>query len=172
MTPLFELHKHKKLPTADQSASICEELEGIWGIDRPFFLDTIWLHSAGSEPEIVKTVFDAARYRQLQAIPVVRTGIENATVAAVRGSFRRIHAQYLLRLNRGDLQNAAGIKDLVTALGIPPRSVHLMIDYRSAIMNLAADVPRIPVLNQWKTFAAASGVFPKKSKGPYAGHVA
>jgi len=161
ITPLFEIHKHKKLDSAAHAEEVCEDLASIWGTNSPFFLDAIWLHDAVGDANILKAVFDAARKFGIQAIPVVRPSFSTSARAAVQRIVQKDGRGYLLRITRSDSNNAANTTATVSAIGIAYKSVHLMLDYRSSAMNLAADLPRVPSLAQWKTVTAASGVFPR-----------
>lgn len=161
ITPLFEFHKHKKLDVAAHVVEICDCLASTWGTDSPLFLDTIWLHGKAGDPEIISNVFDAARDAQLQAVPVVRPDFDRESRSAVQRIIRKDGRGYLLRVTRKESKDVPSIDALLSSIGLLRRAVHLMIDYKGTAMDLAADLPAISGLNQWKTLIAASGVFPR-----------
>lgn len=161
ITPLFELHKHKSLPHAPHADEICECLVSIWGTDRPLFLDTIWLHKEVGDPGILHDVFNAARKVGLKAIPVVRIDFNAAFRAAVKKIVKKDGQGCLLRINRPNAQHATDVASILADIGLTCRMVHLMIDYQAKAMQLISDIPKIAHLTQWKTFIAASGVFPR-----------
>jgi hypothetical protein len=160
ITPLFEIHQHRTMAPAEHAASLFEDMVVIWGTDRPFFLDTVWLHDAVGDPAIIRDVFAAARASGLQAIPVMRLTYENPTRTEIRSIVQTDGLSYLLRLPHDQVADAPAINTAVAEIAQPINTVHLMVDYRSNAMNLAVDVPRVVNLLQWQTFAAASGVFP------------
>jgi len=161
ITPLFEIHKHKTLDVTIHAAEICEGLASVWGTDSPLFLDGIWLHKDSGDPAILTAIFDAARRAGIQAVPVARVTFNAATQAALRRIVQRDRRGYLLRVTRPESHEANNISAIVQTIALPYRSIHLMIDYRSSVMHLATDLPRVPHINQWQTITAAAGVFPR-----------
>src|SRR4051812_40074243 len=80
ITPLLEIHPPGKNSTESHIEATLEALTSTWGTERPFFLDTLWLHEQNGNPAIIETVFDIAREKQLQCIPVTRLSYGETTL--------------------------------------------------------------------------------------------
>jgi hypothetical protein len=161
ITPLLELHPHKTLDSAQHAASICEELIADWGVDLPFFLDTRWLHDEGGSSAVSEATFQAARDNGLQAVPVIRPGLGTQTLEVIKAIVEEDQRGFLMRVQPSDLNHPQAILDTIQNAGATPAQTHLSVDYRSQQMNLSYDVPRVPALDEWVTFSAASGSFPR-----------
>ena len=73
VTPLFEIHTHKTKDTDDHVAQICEDSGICLGeFERPFYLDTAWLHGDAGDATVIGAVFESARASGLLAVPVAR----------------------------------------------------------------------------------------------------
>jgi hypothetical protein len=161
VTPLLELHPHKTKANGQHAREMCEQFADAWGSD-PVFLDTAWLHRSGPVAGAIADTFTAARTTSLQPIPVVRLTYDAPAVVQVRAAVEEDGRGCMLRVTQDDLdapQAVARIDALLDALGLAPSHVHLLLDYENSRMQLRGDVPRVPHLNDWLTFTAASGVF-------------
>lgn len=161
ITPLFEIHSHKKKGDVEHAQDVCDALNNVWP-DSLFFLDTLWLHDIVGDPSILEGVFNYARAVGLQAIPVVRTTYDQATLDVIRDIDAADSRGCLVRYPASELAAAASaIPPVVAYLQIPPDRIDLMLDYRHHPMNLAGDVPSLPTVHVWRTFSAASGACPR-----------
>jgi len=161
LTPLLELHAHKRKGVATHAGDICKDLASAWGTDGPVFLDTIWLNGSTGNPRVIADVFAAARNHGLQAIPVVRVSYDAPTLAQIRAVIDEDDREVMLRLTQSDLASTSAIRRTLDALKAAHHDVHLLVVYQCSPMNLASDVPRVPNLHDWRTFTAASGAFPR-----------
>jgi len=55
LSPLLELHPHKKNPIGTHVEETCEALEAAWGNERELFLDTLWLHQGKRVSSYIKS---------------------------------------------------------------------------------------------------------------------
>jgi Beta protein len=173
LSPLMELHPHKKNPIPVHIEETCEALEAAWGSEREMFLDTLWLHHGKKseqlhkeqgDPSAIRTSLDCAR-AHLKAIPVVRLAYKKPSRDEVRSAIEKDGRGYMLRIRPSELKDKELIAGLLKELKVTPSEGHLLLDYRKDQMNLAFDVPRIPFIAQWRTFTSASGVFPRSLVG-------
>jgi hypothetical protein len=67
----------------------------------------------------------------------------------------------LVRIRPADLQEPDEVENLVSDLGLEAGDVHFLLDYQGAAMNLAFNIPQIPMLGDWRTLTVASGSFPR-----------
>ena len=160
LTPVFELHKHKTKDGESHAEEICESLSSVWGTE-PFYLDTIWLHSEFGDALLIEAVFEAARSRGLNAIPVVRVTYNQSALDVITDIVTLDHRGYMLRLANDHASSHHIITAIVDYIAKPRTEVDLLLDYRNHSMSLQNDVPRLPTLNDWRTFSAASGTFPR-----------
>ena len=180
ITPVFEVHagqianpipnaRPKKVarPVALQAAAVFRKLAEVPVARKPFFLDTIWLHSdnpAGS-PEAVAATFRAARTAGLNPIPVVRASYGQPTLRQLRREIEAGCGECMFRVRPLDLYRPVPpIGSMLTAVGLSPPSVHFLLDYGQVPMNLASDLPLIPTIADWRSLSAAAGAFPKSLK--------
>jgi hypothetical protein len=159
--PLVEFHAHADKPLGDHVESVCDALEAAWGVDRWFYVDTIWLHGNYGSPAIIGTVFQIAEAANLKVLPVVRTSYDDASLEQLRAVVVANERGYLLRVTPEVLLNPKLIDNVVGALEISRAKIDFMLDYRHHPMALATDVQQVPHLDQWRSFITSSGVFPK-----------
>jgi hypothetical protein len=159
-TPLMEFHTHKTTPISIHVAETCEALGAAWGVERPIFLDTHWLHGESGNPAVIQASFDSAR-EQVKAIPVVRMSYEESCRDELASVIEQDGRGLLLRIRVSDLNHPDRIDTILSDLSTTARDGHLMIDYRGQQMNLESDIPRVPHLEEWRTITVASGVFPR-----------
>jgi len=160
IAPLMEFHDHKTKALGDHVGSTCEALEAAWGCDYPFYADTVWLHGGSGSPATIAAVFESTEEFGLQAIPVVRTTYEDAALDQLRAVVAENERGCLLRVTPSVLHTPQLIVNVLDALEILPSFVDLLLDYRGRAMSLAEDVVRVPHIDEWRSFVAASGVFP------------
>jgi hypothetical protein len=158
--PLMEFHGHKSKLLGDHAESVCEGLQAAWGVDRWFYVDTIWLHGNSGSPDTIEAVFEATEECDLKAIPVVRTSYDDASLEQLQVVVTESDRGYLLRVKPNALDTPALIDNVVEAIGIPLSKVDLLLDYRGHAMSLAKDLSRIPHLSKWRLLVASSGAFP------------
>ena len=161
LRPLIEFHQHKTKLLGDHAEEVCEAFQAAWGVDRWFYVDTIWLNGDSGSPAIVGQVYEAAEESGLKAIPVVRTTYDDATLEQLQEIVSANDRGCLLRITPEALDTPALIDSVIEALDVPKSKVDLLLDYRQHPMTLAEDVDNIPDLPEWRSFVAASGVFPK-----------
>jgi len=159
--PLMEFHAHADKQLGDHVEGACEGLQSAWGVDRSFYADLIWLHGDSGSPATIETVFEATEAADLRAIPVVRTTYNDASLEQLRAVVAANEHGCLLRVTPDVLNTPKLIDAVLGAVEISYEDVDFLIDYRHHSMSLATDVPKIPHLNNWRSFIAASGVFPK-----------
>lgn len=159
--PLIEFHPHDTKALGDHAEGICEGFQAAWGINRWFYVDTIWLHGNSGSPAVIGEVFEAADTADLQTVPVVRTSYDDASLQQLQNIISEGERGCLLRITPETLSTPTLIDSVIETLGVPRNQVDLMLDYRQHPMDLIADVVRIPHISDWRLFIAASGVFPK-----------
>jgi len=159
ITPLFEIHPHKKHDAAEHADSMCEELACIWS-DRTF-LDTCWLHASNGDPTIITSVFGSANSFGLNALPVVRLSYDNATLDVIGDIVAEDGRGCLLRVGPDESGDHARIDAVLTYIGLAPDAVEFLLDYKNIAMHLPLHLGRIPHAVGWRTLTAASGTFPR-----------
>lgn len=160
LRPLFELHPPKAKSLGEHVESICESLQTAWGVDRRFYVDTIWLNGNAGSPAIIAGVFEATEDSDLQAIPVVRPTYDDSSLEQLRAIISENERGCLLRITPQTLNTPAVIDSVLEALEVSPDEVDLLLDYRQHAMLLPTHIPLIPHLADWRRLVAASGVFP------------
>jgi len=165
--PLLELHPHKSKTDAEHIPAVCDALEADWGTDRTFYLDGIWLHGESGDAATLISMFTNTGAVGLRALPVVRPSFNGLSLVQMSAIVEGIGRGYLLRISPNTPPPA--IDDVVTAIGVGRNEVDLMIDYGSRGMSLAADLPNVPHIGDWRRLIAASGTFPR-SLQPYGLH--
>jgi hypothetical protein len=158
--PLMEFHGHKSKLLGDHAEGVCEALQAAWGVDRWFYVDTIWLHGNSGVPDTIEAVFEAAEEYELKALPVVRTTYDDSSLEQLHTIVAENERGYLLRVKPDALNTPALIDNVIEAVGLPRKSVDFLLDYRGHAMSLERDIPNIPHLNDWRLLIASSGVFP------------
>jgi Beta protein len=161
LRPVLEFHPPKAKSLPDHVESISESLQVAWGVDRRFYVDTIWLNGNAGQPAVVETVFESLEDCELKAIPVVRPTYDDATLEELRAVIAGNDRGCLLRITPQTLNTPAVIDTVIAAVDLAPDRVDLLLDYRQSAMLLANHVPNIPHLGDWQRFIAASGVFPE-----------
>lgn len=160
LRPLLELHQAKSKNLGDHVDSLCESLQVAWGVDRRFYVETIWLNGNAGSPAVIENVFAAMKEYDLKAIPVVRTSYDDSSLEQLRAVVSEDDRGLLLRITPQTLNTPALIDSVIEAVDIPRNRVDLLLDYRQSAMLLHNHVPQVPNLADWRTFIAASGVFP------------
>jgi hypothetical protein len=158
--PLLEFHPPGAKSLGEHVESVCESLQAAWGVDRRFYVDTIWLNGSSGNPAIIADVFQATENADLRAVPVVRPTYDDASLEQLRAIISENDRGCLLRITPQTLDTPAQIDFVINALDIHREKVDLLLDYRQHAMALANNVQNIPHLADWRLFIAASGVFP------------
>ncbi|MBS0265425.1 MAG: hypothetical protein JSS02_26050, partial [Planctomycetes bacterium] len=161
ITPLFEIHPHKVKDGVLHAEDVCDAIASVWGTERAFYLDTVWLHGAAGDLTVLGGVFETAREFGLQAMPVVRPCYDDASLDVLCDILAEDGRGYLLRVGVDALVAADAIDMVVGHIGVARADVDFLLDYRQHSMSLAADVPRVPHLGGWRRFIAGSGTFPR-----------
>lgn len=167
VTPVLEIHNPPKKkdeppkPMPKHVDDVCTSIRKCWGTTNPFFIDTEWLNLKNGAPHALATALNACRARGLKSIPVVKIGYDRDALDVVKAAIVRDGRGCMLRLDAEDAGAHSVIHRVMDYLGLQKSEVHLLIDYRENPMNLAADVPNLPSINEWMTFSAASAAFPK-----------
>ena len=123
--------------------------------------DTIWLHGDSGSPAAIATVYEATEASDLKTIPVVRTTYDDASLEQLRAVIAANERGCLLRVTPDSLNTPALINSVLAAVEVQYDEVDFLLDYRHRAMSLTTDIPKIPHLNDWRSFIAASGVFPR-----------
>jgi Beta protein len=177
LTPLLELHtstmqnplpdarpKKVPVPVGRQTKKVCAAIGKTGVAKKPFFLDTVWFDgkSMTGDPSVVASLFSDARRANLQAIPVIRTTYSQEMLQQLQTEIARDGRGCLLRVRPLEFYKSPrpSITALLAFLGQSPANVHFMLDYGSANMQLADDLPLVPNLSRWRTLIAAAGSFP------------
>jgi Beta protein len=160
LRPLLELHAPKAKTFGDHIDSLCESLQAAWGVDRRFYVDTIWLNGNAGSPAIIENVFQSMEEYDLRPVPVVRPSYDDSSLEQLRAIVSENDRGYLLRITPQTLHTHAVVDSVIEALELSRDTVDVMLDYRQSAMFLPNHAPQIPHLAEWRTFIAASGVFP------------
>ena len=158
--PLVELHPHATRNVGDHLERLCEHLQAAWGENRWFYVDSIWLHGNSGSPAIIGAVFENSEACNLNAVPVVRTSYDDASLEQLHAVITENDRGYLIRVNPETLNSPQLINNVIEAMEVPRKRVDFLLDYRQRSMALAEDVPKIPNRHDWRSLIAASGVFP------------
>jgi len=159
--PLVEFHPHDTKALGDHVEGICDGFQAAWGVNRWFYVDTIWLHGNSGSPAVIGEVYEAAASADLQTVPVVRTSYDDASLQQLQNIISEGKRGCMLRITPETLSTPTLIDAVVEALGVSRADVDLLLDYRQHPMSLTTDVVRIPHVSDWRLFIATSGVFPK-----------
>jgi hypothetical protein len=159
--PLLEFHPHKSKLVGDHIEGVCEALQAAWGVNLPFYVDTIWLHGDSGSPAIIAEVFESTEEADLQAIPVVRPTYDDASLEQLQDIITGYDRGYLLRITPQTLNTPELIESIVEMLEVAKNKIDLLLDYRNHPMTLGDDIPKVPDLPKWQSLIASSGVFPK-----------
>ncbi len=157
--PIVELHDHNSKELDKHLEATGEELAEAWS--ERFYLDGIWLHGEAGSPSILDRVFSYARDCSLRAIPVVRTTFSPGSLHRVGAIVEEDGRGCLIRATPDQLGDTARFDAVLEAIGLSPKQVDFLLDYRGRSMDLAHDVPSVPYLAEWRRFIAASGMFPR-----------
>jgi Beta protein len=177
ITPVFEMWPPNaamppKQPKAlDQHvADLLDTLANEWG-SLPSYIDSRYLQSSGSpSPQRVKTVFDIARSKSLNVVPVTSPLFPQSYQHAVREVIAHDGRGVMLRLPVSffdDLENGGKyLTGLANVLKVKPSQIDILIDleYRPSLAEVrqmgASCLDNLPEIAQWRTVTLASGCFP------------
>lgn len=182
LTPFIELPPIAWDPDGDDSgtpdrsiAKVAGNLARQWGPDLPLFLE---LGLIPSEPALgggvhpVEFVFDDARTKGLEAIPVTSPGRDDAFQAAIQRAVETDGRGVCIRLTSEDFEDvveAIGEADeLLAQFGVDHGSTDLLLDFgevptdQAGPMVLAAQavIDGIPDIEGWRTLTWAGTAFP------------
>lgn len=170
ITPLLEappIAKKNGQPTkslADHIKDQCESLAKQWGTGHRFFFDLKWLHNQHGDAA-TSQAFTEARTQKLLPVPVIQPTSNAASLVAAKAIVALDKRGVMLRIRPADLQHPDAIAQAIQVVGLKPSDVDLLLDYRNHAMALPFDVPLVPDVAKWRTFTAASGVFPDSVSG-------
>ncbi len=157
VTPLFELHPHASTNEVDHAKDVAKKLAADWGTGNRCFVDSMYISSAAA----FLAFFDEARGLGLQVIPVVHTTSGLPLLQAAQQIHGADNRGVMIRCEASGIAGVgAALPSLTSFLAIPRNQVDLLLDYERRAMALPTDVPQIPNIADWRTFTAASGVFP------------
>lgn len=161
ITPLIELHDKKERGLRSQVGGLCESLAVDWGTDRPFYVDTRWLHKRhGMHPSVNATI-ELANANKLKILLTVDHSTDAATCKVIRTMARKSDLGCLVRISRSKIKS---LGDILEKLEMTPGEIDLLIDYQATPMALNDDIPTIPRLAEWRKLITASGAFLKSMK--------
>jgi Beta protein len=187
LTPLIEIppipwnfEEDRPEKTIDSHlAKIGKNFERSWPLNRPFYVDMLWIPESermndGEHP--VEYVARAAREWTLSVIPVVSLIRGPEYLQACRSVFDQDKQGVCLRIQKEDFIEftdlEAQVLGVLEALSASPRSADLILDLRSiappqqvdpdSAINLIAALPR---LSEWRSFIIAATSFPRDLMG-------
>jgi hypothetical protein len=145
-----------------------------WGLD-PIFFDLDWIPAAermadGRHP--LKFIFDGARDKGSQAIPVTGLNRNGDYQDAVKDALDSDNRGICVRLESDDLDDLTDLESqldtLLAFFGITPTDVDLLVDFasidpQSAVpMQIAASsiIGALPAIIDWRTLTFAASAFP------------
>ena len=171
----FDYANDVPLKTVDEHlANFASKIEANWGPD-PVFFDLDWIPASeriadGSHP--LKFVFDGARDKGLQAIPVTGLNRDGAYQDAVKDAIDADSRGVCIRLESDDLDDMTILEPqldgLVAFFGVMKHDVDLIIDFSSidpssaTPMQIAASsiIATLPSIMDWRTLTFAASAFP------------
>lgn len=158
---------------------ITERILNSWGIERPLFLDfdeTLHSESLANGTHVLTSVFNEARGREIQAIPVSGIGLDNQYQVAVQNAIAQDRRGVCIRLSSeqfaaGDLTTR--LDELLNFLGCTPPDVHLVLDFGpilgsqmdTIVLAVRAVVVALPHVTRWQTLTFAATAFPENLSG-------
>ena len=171
LCPLLELHPAKAKNLGDHIESLCESLQVAWGVDRRFYVDTIWLNGDTGSPAVIENVFESMEEYELKAIPVVRASYNDSSLEQLRAVVSENDRGVLLRITPQILNTPAMIDSVLEAIDVPRNRIDLLLDYGHSAMLLANHVPQVPTLQNGECLLLLPGL-PKESHNPAASSMA
>ena len=162
--------------TIDQHLlKVDSNLERSWGIDRALYVDLLEIGETermrdGTHP--LTYVFEKARKKGVQAIPVTGFAIGDDYQLAIRDIIKDDRRGVCLRLQREDFEESndlhSQISALLNTLHVPKSETDLILDLRALNLqdrgNASIDVPSmirsLPHLQRWRSFVLGATAFP------------
>lgn len=156
-----------------------QQMEASWGKDHNMFVDLGLVDTNARVQGVIHpltAVFDDARSRGVQLVPVTGLGRDPAYQAAVRHAAQIDGRGICLRLvvddfDRGDI--SAEVTTVLAEVEAPVSDTDLVLDFGVVqgwsagllARQMAAAVGAIPTPHQWRTLTVASGAFPESLSG-------
>ena len=138
-------------------------------------VDTCYLEeeprlSDGTSPSAA--MFAALSTVAVQFIPTIGIDSTGAIADAVKEAGKRDKRGYCLRILETDFEAVGGIaaqiESLLAGLGVEPKSIDLLLDFKDGVPSKAALpflVDALPHLTEWRTLTLASSSFPRQLTG-------
>ncbi len=154
-------------------------LEKYWGKNRLAFLDLNFIPqdvrmNNGEHP--LKSIFDAARAKELSLIPVV--GLERDTdyVEIAKNILAQDGRGLCVRIETTDIDDEDmedSLLDLITTMGVNSTEIDIVIDLKGIqkdqiglLTRSVRDVVRsLPMLEEWRSIALVATAFPQTMSG-------
>jgi hypothetical protein len=178
VTPLFEMWPPKKAtktvpakPLTQHTADLMETLSKEWA-GLACYVDTRYLGLGNvPSPAAVSTVFDIARNKSINVVPVTSPFYSQPFQQAIRGVIDTDGRGVMFRLPVSifnDLPNLAGyLGGLAAVLGVTRNQVDILIDleHKTNVVEVqqlgAYCLDNLPSVADWRTVTLASGCFPE-----------
>jgi hypothetical protein len=183
LTPLVEVpsipwdyENDRPGKTVDEHvANVPGNIEKHWGVERTMFVDLLWIPSSeamatGSHP--LSYVFNEARTKGLQLIPV--TGLSRDTLYqdAVRETVARDRRGVCIRLESSDFEELLDIdttlEGFLNSLGVIPGDTDLIVDFKEISAGQASPLTiaiisimrSLSDVGTWRSITLAASGFP------------
>jgi hypothetical protein len=146
------------------SGEIAGDILKHWG-DTQFFLDFKLLH-APIVSKGLENVLSTGKQVGISVIPVMHLSYDDAIQNNIISLAKKYDTELCLRLTRSDINQdsiTTQIHNFLKKYELQENFIHLIVDFKITDEDyplLVAQVNNIPNLNDWKTFAIASGAFP------------
>lgn len=193
VTPLFEMWPPKQIvkkgtvpkTLAAHTGDVLDIVQKEW-TGLPCFLDTRYITSGKQQPAsaaAVPVIFDAARQRNIDCVPVTSLGHIPAYQQAIAAVIAQDKRGVMVRLSTTNLNDEVLLQrlldGLMSALNVKVGEVDILVDlaYRPNKMEVeqlgAAGLDNLPYIDHWRTVTLASGCFPASiSTWPYSQWIA
>lgn len=159
----------------DHLSNVAGKIENSWGVDRPVFIDLLFIGTAqmagGEHP--LNFVFETARARGVQAIPITGVDRDQPYQDATRDIIHDDQRGAGIRLQASDFEDvsdlAAALDDLLEFFHLPHSQVDLILDFQSVLPNQTQTIhmavrtvlASLPSIAEWRTLTFAASAFPQ-----------
>jgi Beta protein len=158
----------------------CSNIHKAWGIDRPLFLDTLWLSDGSKmkdDSHPLEFLTQDGRALGLKIIPVVGFMRSTEYIKACRNANAIDKQGACLRIQREDFADFADlafeVKKLLATIQVSMSETDLLLDLRGISAkdksidedDLLELIEKLPDLNKWRSFTTAGTAFPANLTG-------
>ncbi len=174
----FESELPAKSPE-DHLRNVAERIGNSWGVDSPVFIDLLFIEAQQipGRGHPLNFVFDAARQRGVQAIPVTGLDRDQPYQSAIRDIINMDQRGAGVRLQTSDFEEEAdldaALTDLLGFFHLPHGMVDLILDFQSILPDQANAIRRavrsmlasLPSITDWRTLTFSASAFPQNLSG-------